>query len=104
MIIPFPCITLLDADGLYVLKGVFEELTGLPWSAQENIAGRRVFADCHKTNWPHFKAYFEQLGWEVIPEHVTRHSGYVETAIIKPKPPQSRSSIVIATNVDTINM
>lgn len=60
-------------------------LTATPWREVERVEGRQVHVGQLATDWPHFKAYFEQLGWEVAAVNVAPHSGYVEHATFRPR-------------------
>lgn len=78
---PLPPLAFLSE--LSQLRGAVERLTDRAWTPEEQAEGRHVYAGCTKTDWPHFKAYFELLGWEVTPVGVVEHSGYVPNAVIR---------------------
>lgn len=62
-----------------------DTLTEEEWSEDERASGRQCHVGMVAKDWPHFKAYFEHLGWEVTPVSVAAHSGYVAHARFKTK-------------------
>lgn len=86
MIPPLPALAFISDSTFNNFKHAVGDLSAIPWTPQERIEGRHVYAGCIKADWPAFKAYFEQLGWEIKPHNVVDHSGYVQNAIIRPPP------------------
>lgn len=84
MIQPLPALAFSSDGPFNNFKQDVGDLSATPWTAKERSEGRHVYAGCVKADWPAFKAYFEQLGWEITPHNVAAHSGYVQNAIIKP--------------------
>lgn len=90
MIPPLHSIAFISDNSFDSFKRAVKTLSENAWTPKERSEGRHVYAGCVKADWPAFKAYFEQLGWVIIPHNVAAHSGYVENAIIKPpQPPPS---------------
>jgi hypothetical protein len=83
--IPLPPIAFLSISGFYTLQQAVSELSANTWSPEEQTEGRWVYANCDSKDWPHFKAYFEQLGWNITAQNIVLESGYVQNALIKPK-------------------
>lgn len=86
MIPPLPAIAFISDNSFDTFKRAVETLTKSSWTLQERVEGRHVYAGCVERDWPAFKRYFEQLGWDITPHNVVAHSGYVQNAIIKPPP------------------
>lgn len=84
MIPPLPSLAFISSNSFHNFKRAVETMSEDVWTLKERVEGRHVYAGCTKGDWPAFKAYFEQLGWEVTPHNVAAHSGYVENAIIRP--------------------
>lgn len=82
---PLSIIAFISDNSFDNFKRVVEDITTRVWTQAEREYGRSVYSGCTGEDWPAFKAYFEALGWEVIPCNMAAHSGYVENAIIKPK-------------------
>lgn len=83
MIPPLPPLAFISDPA--IIRRVCESLQGDAWTEDERLNGRSVYSGCTAKDWPHFKAYFELLGWDVTPTSVYSHSGYVENAKIKPR-------------------
>lgn len=86
MIPPLPALAFISDSSFDSFKRAVEAVSSSAWSPKERVEGRHVYAGCVKADWPAFKAYFEQLGWEITPHNVAAHSGYVQNAIIRPPP------------------
>lgn len=80
---PLPPLAFLS--DLSQVRRAVERLTDEAWTDQERTGGRHVHAGCTKADWPHFRAYFELLGWEVEAVGTVEHSGYVPNAAIRPR-------------------
>ena len=85
LIPPLPPLALISDSSFDNFQQAVLNVSDRVWTAKERAEGRHVYAGQTKADWPHFKAYFEQLGWEVEAIGTAEHSGYVPNACIKLK-------------------